>query len=235
MKISSLLLIYSVFILSQLSACTSLEDSRKAYPEWVKNWINQKACAAPCWENITPGETTYYDINDKTVDTGNELIFNGSVPIVIVTDNVWTGVGQSFSWSLQWGDSTRQSVIVNTISQENLTIGEISFQFFSSFGGPYISDIVNTIGEPEFIGVFTSGPVPSCEAVMLYPDKFVWIELEAKKMKDYYSVDAETSLGRSYFMVETVYTNKKNSFFKTPDQIQKWHGYGDYQCENNLK
>src|SRR5689334_19085430 len=30
-------------------------------PDWLVRWLNEPVCLPPCWENITPGNTSFTD------------------------------------------------------------------------------------------------------------------------------------------------------------------------------
>lgn len=64
------LVIVVLNVLGSLVACSGeIPSTNEAYirptlspkPDWLVRWLNEPVCQLPCWENITPGKTSFTD------------------------------------------------------------------------------------------------------------------------------------------------------------------------------
>src|SRR6266496_222154 len=64
------LVIVVLNMLGTLVACSrTITATDEAYirptlspqPDWLVRWLNEPICQPPCWENVTPGKTSFKD------------------------------------------------------------------------------------------------------------------------------------------------------------------------------
>ena len=81
MKIINFL--FSTIILCfALGGCVPSEEAKPETVPWVNEWLDSSACKPPCWEGITPGVTTLYQISKETIRSNNDLSFEGPTPCI---------------------------------------------------------------------------------------------------------------------------------------------------------
>lgn len=110
--------------------------------EFTNQWLDDKACIQPCWQNIQPGQTTI-DEAIKKLNLIPEIIYieqntSGSSGVVY-----WDVVSKEDSW-------VNGQIFYSTDTQK---IEEISYQTKGSIS---VQDVFENIGEPSHIYVDVS-------------------------------------------------------------------------------
>lgn len=99
-------------------------------PDWVLLWLNEPVCQPPCWENITPEETSYTDaLTIANTISGFGVSYVGDDNIRLVSNQ----------------DNTYNSVILST--RDDVNIQEIYLN--TGFTLLELGDIVDVYGFPD--------------------------------------------------------------------------------------
>jgi hypothetical protein len=183
--------------------------------------LNSSVCNPPCWEGITPGETTVYQISKDTVSPKSNLSFEGPLPF---SDGSFY-----FDWKHIDHKTIYPAVRAITISDLDMTIGLLFFELGRPGSPVKVADVLSHFGYPDYIGMDTD--MTSCRATMLYSDKRVWLRLGTINKSESYNIEKNTYLGRSFYLSDKERDEYLKSFFPKADQIQPWNGYGKYECK----
>jgi hypothetical protein len=189
---------------------------------WVNRWLERSACDPPCWEGIIPGETTIYQISKTTVNPENELTIYGPY----LSQNVY-----AINWLYPYQDKYDYGVSMYTVSEDDMTIDEIRFDFEGSGKVLTVGEITKNLGDPEQVGVYTDGEVIHCVGALLYSEKSVYIQLGAQIKGDSYKLNENTGISRAFYLSKTNWDETINELFNY-NLIQPWKGYGKYHCQN---
>lgn len=219
------LILAIMLVVISIQGCSNESSLEKSNFQWVKRWLDASSCEPPCWEKITPGKTTLYDITKDTISDENNFVIKGPLP--------YSDGRYYITWNTMEKDITYPSVSTVTVSNSDMTIGRIEFEFGRYGSEITVKDVVSVLGEPESIGVYTEGPVESCVGVLLYPEKKIWLGLEAHKITDDYKINDDTKLSRSFFFSDVEWNNQTNIYLNRTEQIQLWKGTGEYICKGN--
>jgi hypothetical protein len=187
---------------------------------WVEEWLNSSTCSPPCWEGITPGESTLYQITDDTVNINNKLYLEGPLP--------YSDGSFYFDWKYKYNDIIFPAVTATTESNLDMTIGELRFYLGEPESMIDLKDIITHMGAPDLIGVYTVGPIISCKFVLLYPEKNVWLELGGNQIKDRILIDKSSTLSWSYYLSDTKWEKRMEAFLPNQNQVYTWNGYMEY-------
>lgn len=122
--------IVSLSVLSLLFACSGeIPATEEPYhptlspqPDWLVRWLNEPVCQPPCWENISPGKTSFKDaLSIAKAISGTKLSYVGD-------DNIRLKSNQydAYNFALllsRYGANTQ--VIDLDTSHTSLELGEI--------------------------------------------------------------------------------------------------------------
>lgn len=203
-----------------ITGCTQFP--RKNYA-WVQEWLKTSTCPPPCWEGITPGKTTLYDISATTISEKYKLRFNEPV--------AFPPTAYYFLWTNTKGNDQTTAVSAGTVSMKDMTIDSIEFKFGHLGSLVTVDDVISRFGEPDLVGLKTE--MLRCEAVLFYENNHVWLELEGKPIKESYLIDKNTHLTWSYYLSDNARDERLELFQKPELQIITWGGYGNYPCKKN--
>ncbi len=209
-----------ILLLVLLSACIPSHDYTEADLPWVTRWLEDPACAAPCWEGIIPGETRLAQVDDAAVDPANRL---GFYPSEVPLD----GEAYSYWFNLDGVDKFHGVTVFAASADE--TIDRIQFEFGNTGSHLRVGDILSHFGEPESVAVdILAG---GCRASLLFPDKKMWLTLERKKLRKTYEIKEDTLLSWSYFYTPSAWDEALQRYPQPDEQIQPWLGYEKYVCK----
>ena len=215
--------VFAIIILSvALGGCVPSEEAKPETVPWVNEWLDSTACKPPCWEGITPGVTTLYQISKETISSNNDLSFEGPTPL---SDGSFY-----FDWKQTENGIVYSTVHAATESDKDMTIGDILFDFGSEGTSITVSDVISHFGDPDYVGIRVD--MAGCGGTIFYQDKQVWLNIERKNMSDYYNIDKNTHLSWSFYYSELQRDEHLKKLFPKPDQIQPWTGYGNYICKD---
>ncbi|HYF64117.1 MAG TPA: hypothetical protein VD886_14945 [Herpetosiphonaceae bacterium] len=84
----------------------------KAYPELLARWLGGVPCRAPCWEGITPGQTTWAEALELL--RASQLIDQARFPSAQSEDEVdWNWVGERYGGLLRTSSGTVSMILVD--------------------------------------------------------------------------------------------------------------------------
>jgi len=185
--------------------------------ELVSNWLETPTCEMPCWENITPGETS--------LDQAKSLLLNNpNVKIVDEGDVIPYGLmlfvdiqGDHYNPNLSMGfdkNNITQSVELKTYNQ-NL----------------YLNDIVSYYGFPKYVVVYWQETV-GVDVDVVYPEKGLVINLYSQSAQIIneeevrFTISPEQEVyGVNFYAPNLEYYY---SFAWQPLKRYNWKGYTDY-------
>jgi len=129
---------FYILLLVLLSSCNALLGEKPV------SILQASACRLPCWNNIRPGETTEKDVLNFL--ESSEVIDQDSIqiddqPRNIFDNHIFFSLRQQ--WSLDPHPKVRADLyIIDNIVSDLIVCGDL---------GIAINDIVDAIGEPEYI------------------------------------------------------------------------------------
>ncbi len=188
-------------------------DSAFRY-DWKNNWLNNATCAPPCWENITPGQTTlqeatgiiknlpgveiYGTYRDK-VDWGVHGLYSGSAS-VYGFGPVGDGSNTILNISIYFGDD------------ENISLQDV-LRVFDSPSNVQVVDCMHSL----------------CTVNVIYPESGLLLRLELVSTENTVVIDETSELVGLDFFTPGM-DNYQMVFYPFRDfAIRKWEGYGTYQ------
>ena len=180
-------------------------------PDWLVRWLNEPVCQPPCWEEITPGKTSFADaLAIAKATSGFELGHVGD-------DSIQLNYNQG-------------SVLL--LSREDANIQEIDLD--TSYTSLELSEIVDRYGFPdEMIKYGLSGPEGSSVWIdLLYHDLGMVISFYALPDDPWSKVilgpDTSIALIKLYVPQLEYYFNEPPEYGVNFSPAIKWNGYGNY-------
>lgn len=179
---------------------------------WWTLWLDQPACRAPCWQNITPGKTSMEDavaILENTQD-------------VIITYKGEYGVSWQFSQARTGsGDmSESEDGIVS-----NIWLGD------SPDKDLHFKTIVEEYGNPSFVELYDC-QLRMCSTILVYPDIGLLVDAYLEDNMEganpsQVTVQPNIVVSGVYFIPVGLENFKKIPEFQEHDVLE-WKGYGEY-------
>jgi hypothetical protein len=213
-----------------LSSCAAPSEP----PEWFTN----ASCEAPCWQQISPGQTTRAEV----LQSIPQIAFIDPT-IVFTKGESWNG----------FSDIIFLPISEAVMADIDLRDDRVSIITFSSTEpgknqlGLTVSDVITQYGEPDSIVRvrFTGrGWLPGSDArrvfvFILYTEKGIALGYDETSLpkRKHYQISPEIELSRlDYFYPEDFSFLLENGTFsqgnldaqKTLQIMQPWVGYGDY-------
>jgi hypothetical protein len=222
MKIKYQLLILTLFI----SGCAFANQNGKVPREvWITNWISNPVCTPPCFENITPGQSTideaYKQIsNDPTIsDVNLENIELNTREYSLLFWRRTNPVNEKYQPGVIYTDDN-SSRIVNRISL-NLWNGE-KYTYIN------LDDLISIYGDPQYF--FTYHEQSSCVYGVIFSDYgmvgIINLVFHGTKVK----LEPLTELDYLEFFPIEMMKEHNFGFHETIVDIIPWTGYGQYLC-----
>lgn len=180
-------------------------------------------CAAPCWQNITPGETSYQDadaiLKSLTIIQFDRLDYS--------QDNATVdGIDWKSALSPTWAE------------------GHIDFQksvtWKITFDVEYpltVGQVIDSLGEPEYIGllpyIYPDAPAPPCDNVtLLWMKRGVEVLLpvidERKLPASAWLIQPDTPIVRAHYFPPTYDIDdlvRTDTGLFSLNVYQEWYGY----------
>jgi len=225
MKTSSITKFLIVFLFVSLAACTQISPPSEPTAteellilptptavmpirhESITRWLMGTNCSLPCWEDITPGQTSLDEVEASLKkEESTRITYNRNGGIEWQIPNVYFGVAYSEN-------------------ADNVVTG-VSIQFMDEQWMD-IQEVIDAFGDPSFVQVLCS---ETCaDANLIYPDKGMEIRLIPFAGLDDSSVqilkDAKVYVA-SFFVPGFDNYCAIEECQKIP--IRKWEGYGSY-------
>ena len=199
--------------------------------EFDPSYLNDTPCAAPCWQNITPGVT------DETTALG--IIQNlDFIDVESTRLDISNGPVRRYVFDIHGGD------FLQMLSQDNL-IRRIELSPDSSIP---LAKMIEVLGEPEFVIAWDDGQESYCFAATLYYLKGIMVRVfdcvnQANDIGDKYGPGNTVKVypdmlvdGLAFFegatdletvLLRALYTPIQSSRVMT--EVETWIGYGYYQ------
>jgi hypothetical protein len=211
-------------VLLQACVINPTSEPQNNFP-WINEWLLSTTCNAPCWEGISPGTTTLNEISNKSINPKYQLIFDG--PFQDSSGLYY------LDWEITYKSNSYPVVTASTMSNTDNTIGEINFKLGYYGNKITVNDIILHFGEPPEIGIYQEGEVIYCRAVLLYPDKNIWIELVSQKLSPSFRLEKDTLISEANFYSKSKWNVAINNILPNPGQIQTWKGLNEnYECRS---
>jgi hypothetical protein len=159
-----IILLVSIGIISFITLIWYLHQTSKP-SELVTSWLQTPTCEVPCWENVTPGETSRDQAKSillsnpkiKIVDEGDVIPYGLMLFVDIQGDKYNPNVSIGFD-----KNNIVQSIKLSTFG-ENL----------------HLNDIVTLYGSPKYAVVYGQETV-GVDVDLVYPEKGLVINLYAQ-------------------------------------------------------
>lgn len=175
------------------------------YYDWKKNWLNNATCAPPCWEGITPGQSSLQEATEFIED----------IPRVEIQ---YTSKDE-IEW---WANSYRGRVVTG---DGYSTILYITTQFDSD---EYISlqDAISVFGQPTDVEIYAC--IHSmCYVNAIYPEFGLALQFELKSPEKSVKIEESTNVLAAIFFIPGM-----NNYMNLPPfkdgLFKRWNGYGIY-------
>jgi len=216
-------IIWFLFIMIALilSACEKDKESEK-----ISILFTDQSCIAPCWQNITPGETSFA----QAVGVLSTTMFVKPSEFSPTPKHVTPNYEYS-SWGFKEG-FIETGMTIYYISDY---VGLLEFSIDRSIN---IDEMMGFYGEPDFVSI-ASGIVEGrwlsinwfypAKGIILRHDGFPW-----RSTGEYIDINSEFPVVTVYYFDPNLYDYLlENNFFTyrgevTRDIIQSWSGFGMY-------
>ena len=208
------LLLIAVISCSNVSTNTAMPSATpENSPDWWVSWLAQPVCKPPCWQNITPGITTFDEA----------LSILKKTPGVTITYKSKNGL--DWRWSKQEGGTlyASQEATVEGFWIANKLDNKLLFK-----------TIVGTYGEPEYVKPYDCNvEIVMCSVALIYPNLgivlSIYIENKGETAKTpEFELSPDNVIDRVYFLktgIESIpnFYNLEESEVPIP-----WKGFGKY-------
>lgn len=180
------------------------------YSGWA-SWLDQPVCMPPCWQNITPGETSK--------DIAVSILKN--IPDVVITYDGKYGLSWDFTNHTDSGEvRVSEDGVVSTI-----WLGSISEQKVP------LRMVVNTYGFPQYLKPYDCRE-GRCSTALIYPDLGMFLSVYVSNIgttsNPRFEILADTSVNRVYFIKKGLENFEKIPDFQDYDLLTEWGGYREY-------
>lgn len=177
-----------------------------------KEWLQNLACAFPCWQNITPQETKFEDVVPILLDANVTVRSEDEDHISFLFEKTISGL-------IYKATNDFVDYVILDLQQEELNIG----------------DLEEVIGTPERISFIRIPGISYCLVNLLYPDQGIIVEanLENSSNSDnYLDCQFEIASNNEVFRLILIGRNlNDNDLWKRATSTlndKEWKGYGKY-------
>jgi hypothetical protein len=210
MKTKMLLLVVSVSLVI-LDSCTKIVGDSNTQ-NTNKEWLQNLACALPCWQKITPQETQFDDVSPILSSAGITVRNEEKDHISFLFEKTIPG-------SVYKASDGSVDFIVLYFEHEKLNIG----------------DLEQVIGVPEKISFIRIPGIRSCQVNLLYPDQGIILEVNlenSSRGNDYLDCQVEIAPENQVYHLILIGRNlTKSELWERAAALlsaEKWKGYGKY-------
>lgn len=216
MRRNLIFLSLSVWLLIFSISCSAPATMATATPEslitWWTLWLDQPACKAPCWQNITPGKTSMKDAVEILENTQH----------VIITFKGEYGVSWQFSEARTGSGDMRESEdgIVSGIRLGDTPDKDLLFR-----------TIVEEYGYPSFVKLYDC-QLGTCSTILVYPDIGLLVDAYLDDNMEglnpsQVTIQPDIVVSGVYFIPPGLENFKKKPEFQEYELLE-WKGYGEY-------
>ena len=233
-RVIIVIIVISVFI---LIGCSLFSTTEKLKPISVDRWLNNSSCKAPCWEEITPGITSLYDIDLDKIERINHFIKANP-------ESILAGINATFEGTYRyWWDVMRNGEdqgYINATTNKYI-FDKIEFNFGRN---ATLENVIDHFGEPDTIGIdFVPIEWMQCRVTLFFQEKRVWIIVPGYTIISPYSVNIQPgSSFTAYYVSDSIrdglentsqlyYEPRLNYLYNPKEQLISWEGYKQYRCQ----
>lgn len=180
----------------------------KFYYDWKSDWLNSRTCAPPCWEGITPGQTSFQEAMEILTNMPSA---RSTTPTG--TGVQWEGKGQSYygNAALENESSRILYLFIRFNLKQNISLEEA----LSVFGDPlYVHPDACAHGR--------------CEVYVIYPESgLALMTTSISTHDDTVMIDRSSEVQGIKFFIPGI----DNYLKLVPSlgyEVRKWEGYGTY-------
>lgn len=217
MKINRIQIVL-IIILTILSSCIRMKVASEPMTSnnanhWWTLWLDAPACMPPCWENITPGKTTYAEA----------LAILESLPGIVF---LYSDDRIGLEWIFDKNKTDTGEIKLNPDGTVyRIWLGNSSDQKL------YLKSVIASFGPPTFVQPYDCRE-GMCSTALAYPDQGMMLEVFVKNLADDngHQVKIESNVeiySVRFFIPEFIEYNNmlmdEKYIFTT-----KWKGYGTY-------
>ncbi len=207
MKRTGLLLILLPVVLLLTAACAPEPTLRSDLFLNDTSVISGEPCAAPCWNGVTPGETTW---DEATALVSTDAAFES------FETNTESGLRQAV-----WQKAGSGQYCCRLIANDEAD-AVVSYIFLALAPGIIVDNVIDAHGDPTYITVF---PFTSAESViqMIYPEKRMVVSVVVG--------DSTSSLLANSDVVATLYMSQEEmDLILETTELRAWAGYQSYSA-----
>lgn len=198
-----------------------------ALSDWVTRFFDEGVCELPCWEGITPGETTIYEAMDilrnspiyRNVDDPVE-VENRPLNYLSIGWQTSQGNGGGMAWSYQGGE----------------TISIITLALYNESPKITLTDILSSFGDPDSLMIENvRGNI--CVAHIFYPEKVMEIKLIESCNNKSMRLEAQSEIYEaSLFPLNSPnFPEIKGWLPDVQRYLADWNGYGKYMVTKDSR
>jgi len=204
MKFRLLLPIIAVLVV--ISACAPPPNLRDENLLKDTSLITGEPCEAPCWRNITPGETSWRDalviVEDDPQMTNVDRVDDEENDVSVIS----------------WADGDAGVTCCQMVTSDGDTVESLTLLLAPQM---QLSDVVDVLGEPEYL---TGVEISADQALMLliYPDDLIMVYV-------FVAGTAEGTLSETSEIVGSIYmTEDVMNEAIAATNLYLWDGYQSY-------
>ncbi len=190
---------------------TLVTPTSESSAHWWIEWLSHQACKPPCWNNITPGVTTF----DEAVS-----ILENSPEVTVRYKGI-----DSVDWNFSNNDGG------GTLTASGDGIVDTIWMGSGSDSKLLSKEVVASYGYPEYVKPFDCRE-GMCESLLLYSDlgMFLTVFVRNTGTTDHpqFEVSPDTAITRVYFIERGLESFQRIPDFQDYDLLWGWKGYGQY-------
>jgi hypothetical protein len=210
MKNKTLFFVIPVLLVLLISCKRAINDSDTQNTK--KEWLQDLACAFPCWQNITPQETKFEDVVPILLSVNATVRSEDKDHISFLFEKTISGLVYKATNNLV-------DYIILDLQQAESNIGNLE----------------DVIGTPERISFIRIPGISYCLVNLLYPDQGIIVEANLEnrsKSNNYLDCQFEIASDNEAFRLILIGQNfSDNALWKRATSTlndKAWKGYGKY-------
>ena len=218
------IILYFGILASCVQANFLFKPTHTKRSEWLTKWLYEPSCSPPCWEQMTPGDTT--------INEGLSLIkkLNG----VSIKYSPGKGLYDDRK-QMMWDFNDSNSSGSGTTDKQGDVISDISLQL-NSEENLRISEIISIYGPPEYVntlGCFGELTNTSCDVHLIYPKIGMSLGLYLPDQgTDEHNVEISSDLSIRTIVFFSPGVDNYLKALGVFDNFVKWSGYTEYRFNN---
>lgn len=192
------ILVSIILITSLLFSCRNTSNSIDR--SLSKKWLNDLVCEFPCWQYITPLNTSFEDATSiLQQDQDIQVDFIGKDDVSFQSTNFLGSIDKT-------PDGRVKSIVL-------------------SIKGLILGDVLDVIGLPENLVIAKDLNPERCLVSMMFPEKGTILDLYLKNNASGKGCQTEIKSDSEIFRILLVETNPSHDYAL---EYIEWEGYGNY-------